>query len=66
MKLMTIVAVDAARLQAALPTVRSLPFVSDLEVTGEPNAYTVTFHATTADAARAVRNAIEWYQPEQA
>ncbi len=65
MKLMIVVTVDADRLQGALPMVRALPFVSDLQFTGEPGNYTVTFHATTADAARAVRNAIEWYQPEQ-
>lgn len=63
MKLTVVVTVDAARLQAALPSVRALPFVSDLDTTGEPGAYTVTFRATTADAARAVRSAIEWYQP---
>lgn len=63
MKLAVVVTVDAERLQAALPSVRALRFVSDLDVTGEPGNYTVTFRATTADAARAVRNAIEWYQP---
>lgn len=65
MRLSIQVAVSAEQLEAALPTVRDLAFVSDLQVTGEPGNYTVTFQATTADAARVVRNAIEWYQPEQ-